>query len=335
MPHNNPIHQHLRHLTPFLAREGVTEVCVNRPGEVWVESREGWSQHDAPALTYHELDGLARTVASHTSQRISQSSPILSATLPSGERIQIVRPPATLKDTISLTIRKPPSYRFQLDDYEKQGAFAGTTDATLELSALDRELLELRNSDPAAFLRKAVQGRKNIIVSGSTGSGKTTLMRALLDQVPISERLLSVENVDELMLYQSHPNSVSLFYSAGGQGAANVSQKELIESALRMNPSRVFVAELIRGEDAFYYLRNVNSGHPGSITSMHANNARLAIEQLVLFVKESAGASLSRTDIKALINLCVDVIVQISVINGQRKITEIYYEPENKLAAMA
>src|SRR5690606_22818144 len=117
---------------------------------------------------------------------------------------------------------------------------------------------------------------------------------------------------DEMGLYKTHPNVVPLFYSAGGQGISPITQQQLLESSLRMKPDRIFVAELIRGDEAFYYLRNVNSGHPGSITSIHASSASLAIEQLVLFLKESeSGTSLSREDIKFLIYLCVDIIVQI------------------------
>jgi type IV secretion system protein VirB11 len=154
--------------------------------------------------------------------------------------------------------------------------------------------------------------------------------------VPDDERLVSIENVDELSLYKSHSNTVALFYSAGGQGVSPVTQQQLLESSLRMKPDRIFVAELIRGDEAFYYLRNVNSGHPGSITTMHANSARLAIEQLVLFLKESkSGNSMSREDIKKLLFMCVDIIIQIKNVKGKRVVTEIYYDPEFKRRQMA
>ena len=148
----------------------------------------------------------------------------------------------------------------------------------------------------------------------------------MLELVPKHERLISIENVDELQLHRSHTNSVSLFYSAGQQGIAPITQKQLLEASLRMKPDRVFVAELIRGDEAFYFLRNINSGHPGSITTMHAGSPQLALEQLVLMLKESqAGSSLSREDIKQLLHLCVDVIVQIKNINGKRFVSEVYY----------
>ena len=144
--------------------------------------------------------------------------------------------------------------------------------------------------------------------------------------MPQTERLISIENVDELQLYRTHQNSVSLFYSAGNQGIAPVTQKQLLESSLRMKPDRVFLAELIRGDEAFYFLRNINSGHPGSITTMHAGSTQLAIEQLVILLKESqAGSSLSKADIKQLIHLCVDVIVQLQNVDGRRFVSEVYF----------
>ena len=131
-----------------------------------------------------------------------------------------------------------------------------------------------------------------------------------------------------LQLCRTHRNSVSLFYSAGNQGVAPVTQKQLLEASLRMKPDRVFVAELIRGDEAFYFLRNINSGHPGSMTTMHAGSPELAFEQLMLMMKESqAGSSLSRADIKQLLVLCVDVIVQLKNVDGRRFVSEVYFNP--------
>lgn len=276
-------------------------------------------------------------IASYSNQKLDEETPILSATLPNGERIQIAIPPASLENTVTFTIRRPSSLTFTLDDYERQGAFDQCKEFSKEISTDEMELVALKkNRKYKEFLELAVKTRKNIIVSGSTGSGKTTFMKSLLSIVPDNERLISIENVDELALYKTHSNTVSLFYSAGGQGVSKIDQQQLLESSLRMKPDRIFVAELIRGDEAFYYLRNVNSGHPGSITSMHANSAKLAIEQLVLFLKESkSGSSMTRDDIKQLLFMCVDIIIQINVQNGKRIISEIYYDPEFKRQQMA
>ncbi|MFN3710619.1 MAG: P-type DNA transfer ATPase VirB11 [Alishewanella aestuarii] len=328
--------EYLTVLQPFLADSDNTEIVVNRPGEVITESRKGWKYHDVPELDFACCERLAKLTATYSGQSLDERKPLLSATLPHGERIQIAIPPATLNDRISFTIRKPSIADYSLDDYQKQGFFEDCEDVTNDLSKDEKKLLELKeNRRFKEFLELAVTTKKNIIISGSTGSGKTTFFRSLLKLVPFDERLLSIENVDELNLYKTHQNTTSLFYSAGGQGVSSITQQQLLECSLRMKPDRIFVAELIRGDEAFYYLRNVNSGHPGSITTMHANSAKLAIEQLVLFLKESSsGSSMARDDIKQLLFMCVDIIVQIKNVRGKRMVTEIYYDPEFKRSQM-
>lgn len=329
--------EYLRVLQPYLDDADNTEIVVNKPGEVITESRKGWTYYDVPKLDLACCERLAKLTATYSGQSLDEKKPLLSATLPNGERIQIAVPPATLDGRISFTIRKPSTIDFTLSDYQEQGFFDECEDFTNELSSEEKTLLELKQARKyKEFLEMAVVSRKNIIVSGSTGSGKTTFFRSLLKMVPDDERLLSIENVDELGLYKTHRNTASLFYSAGGQGVSSITQQQLLESSLRMKPDRIFVAELIRGDEAFYYLRNVNSGHPGSITTMHANSARLAIEQLVLFLKESSsGATMNRDDIKQLLFMCVDIIVQIRNVRGKRVVTEIYYDPEFKRRQMA
>jgi len=329
--------EYLQVLSPFLDDPDNTEIVINKPGEVITESRHGWRYHDAPDLSLAWCNSVAKLTATFSGQKLDARHPLISATLPQGERIQVAIPPTTRSGHISMTIRKPSVIDFTLDDYQEQGFFDACEDVTDELSDTEKKLLALKEERRfKEFLELAVASRQNIIVSGSTGSGKTTFFKSLLKHVPDDERLLSIENVDELALYKTHPNTVSLFYSAGGQGVSPVTQQQLLESSLRMKPDRIFVAELIRGDEAFYYLRNVNSGHPGSITTMHANSARLAIEQLVLFLKESAsGATMNREDIKQLLFMCVDIIVQIKNVRGKRVVTEIYYDPEFKRQQMA
>lgn len=328
----------LKILGPYLNDQENTEVVVNKPGEVITKSHTGWSYHCVKSLTFGACKSIAKLTATYSQQALDKNQPIISATLPEGERIQIVIPPATLTDHISISIRKPSKAKFTLEDYQKSGAFCESIGGPLEIDETEKELLRLKEEKKyVEFLKLAVTARKNIVVSGSTGSGKTTLMRTLVEMVPKKEeRLITIENVDELGLYKSHANAVPLFYSASGQGIAKgLSQQQLLESSLRMTPDRIFVAELIRGEEAFYFLRNVNSGHPGSITSIHANSAKLAIEQLVLFLNEtSSGNNMSRSDIKQIIFMCVDIIIQMKEINYKRYITEIYYDPEHKRQQM-
>lgn len=183
-------------------------------------------------------------------------------------------------------------------------------------------------------MRSAVRCRKNILVSGPTGSGKTTWTRALIREIPAEERLITIEDAPELVL-DRHPNHVRLFYSRDDQGLARVNSKQLLEACLRMKPDRILLAEL-RAEEAFDYLRSVNSGHPGSITSVHATSAELAFEQLVLLIKlNSAGRELARADIKELLYLLIDIVIQFDSQQHERFIKEVWYDPNRKRQAQA
>ncbi|WP_120632546.1 P-type DNA transfer ATPase VirB11 [Ruegeria sp. EL01] len=320
----------LNPLQPHLMRPEVIELCINRPKELFIETYDGWNVEQVDALSFEHLTSFATTVATFTKQSISATSPILSGSLPGGERIQIVLPPAVPAGTVSITIRKPSERSFTLDDYEAAGMFEDILTETDALSTADRDLLDLYEAQSwKGFLSRAVKERKNILISGSTGSGKTTFSKALIPEIPDHERILTIEDTVELVIPQ--PNNVRLIYSKDGQGQAKVSARQLLESALRMRPDRIFLQEL-RDASAFYYLRNVNTGHSGSITTIHADSAMLAFEQLALLVKESeAGRDLKRSEIKEMLFQMVDVVVQVKRSEGKFRITEIYFDPLRKL----
>jgi type IV secretion system protein VirB11 len=325
----------LRALRPLLSRPEVTELCINRPGEAFLETREGWRRESIAFADFDWCRRLAKLVANSTRQRIDEESPLLSASLPSGERIQIVLPPATTPGSVAISIRRPSDAVWSIDDLSASGIFRTTRRATEALDATETELLKLLQVEHyEAFMRLAVVSRKNILVSGPTGSGKTTWTKALIREIPSDERLITIEDARELVL-DRHPNHVRLFYSKDDQGLSRVTPKQLLESCLRMKPDRILLAEL-RSEEAFDYLRNVNSGHPGSITSVHAASAELAFEQLVLLVKQSRGGQeLPRADIKQLLYLLVDVVIQFGVERHQRFIKEIWFEPARKRRNLA
>jgi type IV secretion system protein VirB11 len=274
-------------------------------------------------------------VANSTQQRIDASEPLLSASLPGGERVQIVLPPATTANCVAIAIRRPADEVWSIEDLERRGIFRRTCRATPRLDETEKDLLgSLSAGDYPAFMRLAVRSRKNILVSGPTGSGKTTWTKALIREIPSHERLITIEDAKELVL-DRHPNHVRLFYSKDDQGVARVTPKQLLECCLRMKPDRILLAEL-RAEEAFDYLRNVNSGHPGSITSVHAASADLAFEQLVLLVKQNPGGrDLARSDIKSLLYLLIDVVIQFGVESHERFIKEIWYDPERKRRAVS
>jgi type IV secretion system protein VirB11 len=320
----------LRPLQRFLEAPEVTELCVNRPAEVFLETHEGWTRVSVPELSFDWCLRLAKLVANFSGQRIDAGSPLLSAALPAGERVQVVLPPATSPGTVSITIRRPSRRHWSIAELATRGIFDRTRRCGASADPTEPKLHELLAAgDYEAFMRLAVIARKNILVSGPTGSGKTTWTKALIREISSDERLITIEDAPELVL-DRHPNHVRLFYSKDDQGLSRVTPKQLLEACLRMKPDRILLAEL-RSEEAFDYLRNVNSGHPGSITSVHASSAALAFEQLVLLVKQSpAGRELPRQDIRSLLHLVVDVVIQFACRGQQRFIDEIWYQPELK-----
>ena len=321
----------LRALRPLLARPEVTELCINRPREIFIETHAGWRREDLPFADFDWCRRLAKLIANITRQRVDETAPLLSASLPSGERVQVVLPPATTMGCIAIAIRRPTEAVWRIEELARRGAFQPLQPADTATDDSERELLRLHAARQyTAFLRLAVQTRKNIVVSGATGSGKTTWTKALIQEIPCDERLVTIEDARELVM-EGHPNHVRLFYSKDDQGLARVTPKQLLECCLRMRPDRILLAEL-RAQEAFDYLRNVNSGHPGSITSVHATSAELAFEQLVLLVKQStAGRGLARRDIKSLLYLLVDVVIQCGLEGHQRVIREIWFDPSRKV----
>jgi type IV secretion system protein VirB11 len=319
----------LRALRPLLDAPGTMDVCINRPHEAFIETADGWHTERLPCADADWCLRLAKLIAHATRQRITEESPLLSASLASGERIQIVIPPATPPGIVAMSIRCPSRQDWSLDDLAARGVFEQTRSASDASDDVEAELLALLKArEFKAFLRLATCTRHNIVVSGPTGSGKTTLTKCLIQEIAPQERLITIEDSQELVL-PKHSNHVRLLYSKDGQGLSRATPRQLIEASLRLNPTRVLHAEL-RADEAFDYLRVIAS-HPGAITSIHASDARLALEQLTLLVKQSpAGAQLPTPHIERLIDLLVDVVVQFDT---DRRVVQILYDPTRKRRA--
>jgi len=316
---------YLRPLAAWLERPDVTDILINAPGEVWVETLGGVMQaHPAPELTDTALWRLAGQIAAAAHQGVNREHPLLAATLPDGARVQIVAPPAT-RESMAIAIRKHVVTDLALDDYATAGAFDDVKGVRLhDRAALDVDLREsLARGDVAGFLRMAVRGRKNIIVSGGTSTGKTTFLNALVKEIPGRERLILIEDTPEVRL--DHANAVGLVAARGVLGEARVTVEDLLQASLRMRPDRIILGEL-RGPEAYSFLRAVNSGHPGSITTVHADSPRAAVDQIALMILQ-AGANLRRAEIVEYVGGVVDVAVQLSRRDGRRVVSDIAFSP--------
>lgn len=334
-PRDTALRQLLRPLEPYLARPEVTELAVNRPGELWVRSPEGWARQEMRELTAGYLDALATAMAVHSGLAVRS---LASVVLPGGERGQLVRAPACIDGMAPITIRKHlPAVR-TLAELEREGTFEGARDVSFHRPSAEDALLESERSDAgrldpldvellalkrecrfAAFLRRAVQARRNVVIAGRTGSGKTTLARSLIDEVPASERIVTIEDVHELAL-PNHPNRVRLMF---GDGPGRVTAEECLAACMRLSPDRIFLAEL-RGSEAWEYVQSLNTGHPGSVTTTHANGAVQVFDRIASLIKNSAtGRGLEVAEIRRVLHATLDVVLFMA----ERRVTEVYFDP--------
>jgi len=314
----------LRPLAAHLENPTVTEIAIVRPGELYTREQGAWHLQGCPALTYPHLEALTTALAAYNHMA---KAPILSVLLPGGERGQIVQPPACLDGTMAINIRKHNQAVFTLDALQAQGAFDDVTDTAAEaassLSTVDQALLDLKAAgDIPAFLHAAVQARKNLVVSGATGSGKTTFARSLIDRVPVDERLITIEDVHELILPR-HSNRIHLMY---GGTRGRVSATDSLAACMRLSPDRIFLAEL-RGPETWDYLAALNTGHPGSVTTTHANGAADTFDRLAVLIKQSpTGGNLDLETIQAFLRQTVDIVLYFE----RFRLKELWFAPRRR-----
>ena len=299
-------------ILPLMRESGVTEIAINEPNVIYFEQHSQWKRKEVVNNSDMLIEGLGT---------------LLSLTMPGGERAQLVRKPAA--QACSLTVRIPSNAKFSMDQYEASGLFADIIPSDGHISPEDRELQELlAKREYRRFLEGAVKYRKNIVVSGATGSGKTTFMKTLIDLIDYQERIITIEDARELFIDQ--PNKVHLMYPKS-MSQSTVTAKSCLEATLRMKPDRIILAE-VRGDEAFYFIRACGNGHSGSITSCHADSALMAYEQLALMINASPeGASLSYDVIRRLIMMTIDISIHFANHGGKRFITAIDFNPERKI----
>lgn len=301
------------YLAPFqrwLDRDTITEILVNRPGEVWIEdaAHPGMQKISAPEIDDRLVQRLAEQVARVSHQGINREHPLLGATLPDGARVQFCGPPAARRHW-AMAIRRHRRLDLPLDAYD-----------TGPLGGAAAPAMPDAQSEPIKYLRAAIAQRRTILISGGTSTGKTTFLNAMLGEIPRGERVILVEDTPELRL--PGENGVGLIAVKGELGEAKVTPNELLQAALRLRPDRIVLGEL-RGAESVSFLRAINTGHPGSFSTIHANSLRGALEQLALMVMQT-GIGLSRSDTIAYAAGVIDVIVQLGRDgDGKRGITAI------------
>jgi pilus assembly protein CpaF len=286
-------------IEPLLKDPTISDILVNGANDIYVE-RRGMLEHTD--IKFNNDDHLRRIIdriVSRVGRRVDESSPMVDARLPDGSRVNVILPPLSLVGPV-LSIRRFPTDRLTSDDL-------------LKISSLTQDMLTL--------LTAAVKGKLNIVVSGGTGAGKTTFLNVLSAFIPTNERIITIEDAAELGLQQPHVVRLET-RPPNIEGRGAIKQRQLVINALRMRPDRIVVGE-VRGEEAVDMLQAMNTGHEGSLTTIHANTPRDALSRLETMVS-MAELNLPDKTVRQQIASAVHLIVQISRLpDGARKVMSI------------
>ncbi len=286
-------------LEPLLSDPDVNDILVNGAQSVWIDQNGKLKQTDIHFKDDNHLLHVINRIVSRVGRRVDESSPIVDARLPDGSRVNAIIAPLSIDGPV-LSIRRFRPNPFQLQDL------------------IDKDTL---SPDMAEFLQKAVRARLNILVSGGTSAGKTTLLNVLSIHISDEERIVTIEDTAELRLQQRHVIRLES-RPANIEGQGSVSQRELVKNALRMRPDRIIVGE-VRGPEALDMLQAMNTGHEGSLTTVHANSARDALSRLETLVL-LGGVELSQRSIREQIGSAFDLVVQIKrLMDGTRRVVSI------------
>jgi pilus assembly protein CpaF len=286
-------------LEPLLNDDTVTEVMVNNFDRIYIERAGRIERAHTAFVDNAHLHRIIDKIVSQVGRRIDESSPMVDARLPDGSRVNAIIPPLALRGP-TLTIRK-----FSRDPY--------TIDDLISFGSLTPK--------SAQFLAACVKGKLNVLVSGGTGTGKTTLLNAMSAYVPADERIVTIEDAAELQLQQEHVIPLES-RPANIEGQGEIRIRELVRNSLRMRPDRIIVGE-VRGPETLDMLQAMNTGHEGSLTTIHANSPRDALSRLETLVL-TAGVELPHRAIREQIASAFDVLVHISrLVDGSRRVTNI------------
>lgn len=297
----------LRHLlapiADLLSDPAVTEIVINQPHEVGFERRGEWRwRDDVEEFDLQRLDAIGILAGSLMAKPFDPEHPICMTTLPDGQRCTLVGRPVTHPGTMSLTIRIPSRAVRTVRDPDFTDLVA-KAETQRKRSRVDEELLTLyARKDWPTFLSLAVRSHKTIAATGSTGSGKTTLLRRLMQEIAPNERLVTIEDTDEFGVLPQR-NRVALFY-----GSAGVTAEHLVEASLRMRPDRVAMQEL-RGAEAFAYIRLLAAGHPGGLTTWHAEDGDPFTPLALMAKQHDAGRNIPDDKLDTILRRFIDIVV--------------------------
>lgn len=286
----------LRPIEHLILDPDISEIMVNADSQIFIEKHGQLLPVPGITISEQALCAAVKNIARRLGDDISEAKPILDSRLPDGSRVAAVLPPCSI-DGITLTIRKFNTKHFTISDLIENGTLSAKT---------------------AEFLRQRVCNRQNILISGGTGTGKTTLLNILADFIPDEERILLIEDTAELNIRKS--NLVRFETRREQAGIPAVTVRDLLKAALRHRPDRIIVGE-VRGGEAFDLLQALNTGHSGSLCTLHANSARQAIARFSDCVLQS-GIELPHRAIMANIGNSVDLIIHIARIRGRRSLSE-------------
>jgi type IV secretion system protein VirB11 len=314
------LERHLLPLLPFINMDGVTEICINQPGKLFVEKKGCFTSFNVKELSYPFLESMAALIAEFNQKDFP--TPLLSGSLPSGERVQFVMNPGCEKQQFVCSIRRHQKRNLSLDDFKDQGAFTNISSNEPKFKD-DKELQCLyHNNDVLSFLKLAIQQKKNILISGGTGVGKTTFLNACIQLIPENERIITVEDTREVTVHQ--PNVVHLLFN---EEDSRLTALKIFKTCLRLRPDRIFLSEL-RGDEVWPYLRAANSGHSGTLSTVHADSPEGAITQLI-FMMQQAGSTSKEAEIRRYIKSIIHIVIQLKRSSCKNKfmtVSDIYFD---------
>lgn len=310
----------------WLNDPAVEEICANGPDEIWTYSRGEFTRHDVP-MSALELEDIAIVAAAQRGQDVGNGRPLLRTDLAGRGRLMAVMPPCVADGYPSLTIRRGSDDWPTMTGLGHGGLFRNTGTQRRTRTKADQELISLYNQGRwEEFFTAAVRAKKTIVGCGVTASGKTHFAKAVIGEIPLHERLITIEDAPE-MQGVPHPNRVQLYYDKEA-GIGGIRAHQLVEAALRMRIGRLFLQEISDGEAAIAFLMALQTGHSGGVTTIHASHCAAVFDRLRVLIKQtSGGAAIDDDDLNSQFYQLIDIVVHSSRDGGAFEVDEVWFAP--------